>query len=134
VSAVAAQVLAWAVGLWLALVPVYRGVSVTATAPGETAIESTPVTASLIEVNGLWVLLLLAIPVVLTGLALVSILLTAPGQARRKLSLLALAVLLVGFGVVGSFSIGLFYLPSALALVVSAAVAFRGRASGNAGP
>ena len=134
VAAFAAHVLAWAVGLWLALGPVYRGVSVTAVAPGEAPGEATRFTATLIQVNGSWVILLLAAPVVLTALTLVSVLLTDAGQARRRVFLWASAILLSGFGVLGSFSIGLFYLPAALALIVSAVLGSRGNAAETARP
>jgi len=94
----------------------------------------TRVTATLIQVSGLWVLLLLALPVVLSALALVSILLSDPGHARGKVTLWASALLLLAFCVVGSFSIGIFYLPAGLALVVSALFDSRGRAAESAGP
>ena len=132
ISAVAAHALAWAVGLLFALGPIYQGVSVTTMTSGDIASESTRVTATLIEVNGLRALLLLAVPILLTALALSSVLLTDAGQARRKVSLWVPAVMLLGFCAVGIFSIGLFYLPAALALVISAVLGSRGRAAESA--
>jgi hypothetical protein len=80
--------------------------------------------ASFIEVNGLEGLPLLLVPVILTGLGFWAILLTSQGQARSKLplgiTLWVGAVLLLGFCLVGIASIGIFYLPAALALLVSA--------------
>lgn len=120
ISAWTAHALAWGVGLWMALGPVYQGVSVTPTGPGESAGEDTRVTASLVETNGLWVLWLLLAPVLLTGLALLAIRFTDPGQARRKVILWASALILLAFCAVGIFSIGIFYLPAALALLCAA--------------
>ena len=70
---------------------------------------------------------LLLIPVALTALALVAVLVSESRQGTRKVALwgLALAVLLLGFCVVGIFSIGLFYVPAAIALVVSAVKSLR---------
>ena len=112
-----AHVLAWVVGLGFVLGPVYQGVSVT---PGSTVSETTRVTATLIEVNGIRVLLLLMTPVALTALALLTTLWTEVGRARRKVFLWVSAFLFLGFCAVGIFSIGLFYLPVALVLMASA--------------
>ncbi len=83
ISTWVAHALAWVVALWLAVGPVYQGVSVTPVTPGDVARESTRVTASLIEVNGWRVLPLLLAPVVLTSIPLSAVLLTDAGQARR---------------------------------------------------
>ena len=94
--------------------------------PGGDASGSTQVTKTLIEVNGLSVVLpLLLTPVVLTGLALLAALLTGLGLANRKVLLWVSSVLLLGFCVVTIFSVGLFYLPAALALIVSAILGSR---------
>ncbi len=119
ISAWAAHALAWAAGLWFVFAPVYRGVSVTSSMPGEPAGEVTRHTATLVEVNGLYVLWLLLIPVLLTGLALLAIRFTDAGQARRKALLWVSALTLLAVCVVGILSIGLFYLPAALALLVA---------------
>ncbi len=109
-------------GLWMALGPVYRGVSVTATPAGETAINdaTTRHTATLVEANGFWVIWLLAVPILLSGMALLTIRFTDVGQARRKALLWLPALVLMAFCVVGIFSIGVFYLPAALALLCAA--------------
>lgn len=88
--------------------------------PGEPAREVTRHTATLVEVNGLWVLWLLLIPVLLSGLALLSIRFTHAGQARRRAFLWLAALALLALCVVGILSIGMFYLPTALALLVAA--------------
>ena len=70
VSACAAHLLTWCAGLWFAFGPVYQGVSVTATVPGGVASNATQHTATLVEQNGLWVIWLLMLPVLITGLVL----------------------------------------------------------------
>ena len=115
-----AHALAWVVGFWLTFGPVYPGESVTAIIPGEGGGESTRTTATFIEVNGLSVLPILLAPVALTGVALLAVLVTHSGQVRRKALLWVSAVLLLGFSGLASFSMGLLYLPAALALVFSA--------------
>ena len=100
----------WVVGLWLAVGPVYQGQSTTAATTPGVAGESTHYTSTLIEVDGLRVLPLLLIPVALTALALVAVLVSESRQGTRKVALWGLAVLLLGFCVVGIFSIGLFSL------------------------
>ena len=62
---------AWVAFLWLVFWPfAYRGVSIQASPPGSDAAPVvTELSASLIETNGLWVVLPLLVPVVLTGLA-----------------------------------------------------------------
>ena len=99
---------------------VYQGVSVTPSMPGEPAGETTRHTRTLVEANGLWVLWLLLIPVLLSGVALLAIVFIGTGQARRRVLLWTPALALLVFCAVGIFSIGLFYLPAALALLVSA--------------
>lgn len=111
--------MAWGVGLWMVFVPVYQGVSVTASMPGGPAGETTKHTRTLVEVNGLWVLTLLLVPILLSGVALLAIVLTDAGQARRRALLWTPTLALLVFCVVGVFSIGLFYVPVALALLVA---------------
>ena len=115
-----AHALTWVVALFLVFGPVYQGVSMTAVTPGGGVSESTRFTATLIGVNGLRVLPILLVPVALTGLALLAVLRTDAGQVRQKVLVWVPAVLLLAFCILGSFSIGIFYLPSGLALVLSA--------------
>lgn len=119
ISTGTAHVLAWVVVLWLVFGPVYQGASVTAVAPGATPSEPSRTTSTLIEVNGWRVLPILLMPAALTGLALLTVLRTRAGQVRRQVLVWVQAVLLLVFCALGSFSIGVFYLPSALALVFS---------------
>ena len=120
ISAVVAHVLTWVVGLWLVVGPVYQGVSETAVIPGGVASESTSFTATLIEVNGLIVLPWLMVPVALTTLALLAALIRGVGLTKRRVLLWVSSVLLLGFCAVAIASIGLLYLPAAVALIVSA--------------
>ena len=108
-SALAAHVLAWAGGVFLAFVfvPLYGS--------GET----------LVEVNGRGAIRLLLVPVVLTGIALAASLLTHRkqsnrSQATRTMLLWSSAIVLLGLCFVAIFSVGVFYLPAALALFVAA--------------
>lgn len=118
VSAAGAAVgLAVAATLWLALWPcAYSGVSTTPTVPGE---GGAPVElrtcASLIQVNGAWVLALLFVPVVIGGAGYL-----AARMQRRGLVWGAMGLLLA-FCLVGAFSIGIYYMPSVAALAVAAA-------------
>ena len=127
VSAGIAHVLALVVVIGLVFGPVYQGGSVTPAAPGAPANVPTKTTATFIEVNGWSVLPILLVPAALTGLALVTILKTNAGQTTRRVLVWVPAVLLLGFCILGSFSIGIFYLPSALALVVSSILVSRSR-------
>ena len=116
----AAHALAWVAGLWFVFGPVYQGVSVMATLPGEPAGETARHTVTLLEANGLWVLWLLLVPILLSGVALLVIVFTRNGQARHSTLLWTPTLALLVFCVVGILSIGLFYVPAALALLVAA--------------
>ena len=122
ISAWVAHALAWAAGLWFVFAPVYQGVSVTPTSPGEPAGDVTRYTRTLVEVNGLWVLWLLLVPILLSGLALLVIRFTDAGQASRRAFPWLTALALLALCLAGILSIGLFYLPIALALLVAAVV------------
>ncbi len=125
VSTAIAHALAWAAAIWLAVGPAYQGESVAAVTLGGTAIEPIRTTATLIEVNGLSVLPLLIAPVLLTALALLAALVMRAESVGRGVLVLVLAVLLLGFSAVGIASIGLLFLPAAIALVVSGLVGLR---------
>ena len=99
VSAWAVHGLAWIAGIFLAFGPVYSGSS-----------------SSLVEKNGLWVLWLLLVPVLLTGIVLRAV---WQNNARNAL-LWGVALVLLGLCVLAGYSIGVFYLPAALALVFTA--------------
>ena len=67
---------------------------------------------------------MLLVPVILTGIALLAIQLTNKSQASRVVLLWGPVVLLLGFCFVAILSIGLFYLPAALVLLVAALTDF----------
>ena len=124
----AAHVMAWGAFLWLAFWPhAYQGVSATpvqvdelGNPVGVSESEVVRYSASLVEVNGVWVLIPLFIPVILTGLALIALLTWRGRSAGIALILWVLAVFLLAFCLLGSLSFGMLYTPSALALLVAA--------------
>ena len=128
VSAWVAHAFAWAAGVWWAFWPTYEGASVTATLPGEPGGEVIRSSATAIEVNGLHVILLLLVPILLTAITLLGLRLQQ--TTMRKILLWSPAVVLLGFCFVAIASIGMFYLPTALALLV-AAIADLGGQEGN---
>ena len=128
-AALCSHVLAWIAFVVLVFVPVYQGVSITATSATATSGEIIPnpptqSTATLIEVNGWSVLPIVLAPVAISGAGLLAVMLAVPGSVLRRAPLGISALLLLGFCIAGSFSIGMFYLPAALAMAVSGAVSF----------
>ena len=117
------HVLAWGALLWLVFYPgFYQGVGETIVAPGTAPRVETSVSASLIAVNGWSVLRVLVAPLVLSGVGLLSIWLSEPTRGAKALQWFS-ALLLFGFCVLGSFSIGVFYVPAAVALLTAAVLA-----------
>jgi len=108
--------LAVAAGAWLALDPgFYRGAS---TAVSSSGVQTTVATgASLIEENGGRVVGLLCVPVALAALGLYS------AVRQRRVLLWASGLVLIGCVVVSGFTIGMFYVPAALALLVASGLA-----------
>jgi hypothetical protein len=109
-----AAVLALAAGAVVAFAPLAREESQTATSSGST-VETR--TYPLSEDLGLAIVLVVAIPVVITLLPLL-----VRGRAYPAVSWLAAGSLLV-LCVLALFSVGVLYLPAALTLVVAAAMA-----------
>ena len=117
-AAAIAHILAWAATIFFLFWPIYSGVSVSA---GESGISSVS-GKTLIEVNGLWAALLLVIPVALTAITLIA---TLPNTAHPRIMLTlrwASFALLLALCVVGALSIGVFYLPAAIAALIAAIV------------
>ena len=98
-----------AVALLLVL-PLYSGVSERQSAGGP-AVRSSH-TATLVGVNGLGVLFILAIPI----LAAVSAVLPWPAPYRRALDILG-AILVTLLSILGAFTIGMFFMPTAASLL-----------------
>ena len=107
-AAVIAHILAWAATLFFLFGPAYSGNS------GDTA--------TLVEINGLWAGLLLVTPVALTAITLIA---TLPNPPRPRIMLTlrwASFALMLAFCAVSILSIGIFYLPAAIATLVVAIV------------
>ena len=128
IAASVAHALAWAAWLWIAFWPhSYQGVSATpvqvdelGNVIGTAEQEVVRHSASFVEVNGIWPVLALFIPVVLTGLALIALLNWEGRSPSRVLTIVGLAFVLLAFCVLGYLSFGVMYLPASLALIVSA--------------
>ncbi|MFC8597202.1 MULTISPECIES: hypothetical protein [unclassified Isoptericola] len=111
-----------------AVLPVYAGTTTESTTSGSVTgavtTTTTDATATLAQVNGPGVLVVLAVPVLVAALPLL---------ARRASAFRALrvttAVLLPVLTLVGAMSVGVFFAPAALAAVVAAALPGRSAAS-----
>ena len=102
--------------LFLALWPnYYRGEEVS---PEGGVVART--SASLIEENGLDVLAVLLLPV---GFCLWAFVVSLLGSRPTKAVLWVMAVLLLGFSLFTSLTVGAFYFPAALALILAASLA-----------
>ena len=136
---------AWVAFLFLVFWPSsYTGRSVTAVAVNNgdlpsraalTAVEPGVTTetfsASIVEVNGLRVVPILAIPVALTAVAAMAAIMLRT-RPRFGMSLMwSSTILAVMFSILGSFSVGLFYFPAALAMILAATI---GSVDGIRGP
>lgn len=118
-SATLALVVAVAAFLWLVFWPYsYRGEVVTELQPGGTQQRSTEY-ASMLQMNGRGVLIPLSVPVALAGIGSWSA--GVPPQRRWGRWLLWAAIILSwGFCFLAIFSVGLYYMPSAVLLTVAA--------------
>jgi hypothetical protein len=113
ISATASLLLALAAGVGLVLWPcAYQGVEAQL-APGG-AVEARQLCATLIEVDGVDVLGVLALPVLLAGVGLVAV------RAGRRRLLATVTVALVAFCLLALASVGLPYIPAAVALIIAA--------------
>ena len=122
------HLLAWAAGLGLVFAPTYRGGTTTPVQVdpttgqviGPNTVEMTSQAATLIEVNGASAALPLMVPIALTGLAILAVRFTSVDRFLRKVLQGCLAALLLVGCLLAMFSIGIFYLPAALALLAAA--------------
>jgi hypothetical protein len=143
ISSAVAHGLAWAAFLWLAFWPsFYTGTTATPTLtpfnpngtggeaapfptpinPDSTGGEAVRVSASIIEGNGLGVLVPMLVPVALTAIGLLNALTRDRRNTISKFLMWASAVLLIVFCGMAMFTIGMFYLPAAVALLVAAVI------------
>ena len=100
--------------LALIVVPVYTGFAERVAENGG-HVGTSAASGTLMETNGPWALLPVVLPFAITAMPLT----VRASRHRRSITRVA-AVLLTVFVVQGSFSIGLLYLPSAVALWVAA--------------
>jgi hypothetical protein len=105
------------------VVPVYTTSTQSASVAGAGVATSTETVsaATIVQVNGLYVVMLLCIP--LGAAALVSLLLRYAEHRDAVIGAFLVAVLFAAFCVVGLMSVGLFMLPAAIALLVACATA-----------
>ena len=118
IAAWAAHLLSWAASFWLMLGPAYQGVSITTEG-------TTRVSATFLEMNGLHVIWVPIVPVLLSGIMLMVLLRTFPGQTGRRLLVWTISVVFLGFCALGFLSFGLLYLPAALILIIAAVIDLR---------
>jgi uncharacterized membrane protein len=105
-----------------AIVPVYSGE--TSTSAGEVSRSS----ATLLAENGSWVLWLMAVPALLGLIAWIGLHRKCSGRGRRDATLAWFPIsVLLAFSIIGGFSVGIFVLPAAVALVVAGALTPDGR-------
>jgi hypothetical protein len=107
----------WAGGLGVAALtlPAYTGSSSTADASG--GLETTSTTATLVEVNGTWGLVVACLP--LAVCLVVGALLLGPGGRATQLAAAALVALLGALTVLSLLSIGIFIAPVTVGLAVA---------------
>ena len=115
-SAVASHGWTWAMIVFFIFAPVYSGYDATS---GEEP------RATLISVNGLSVLPVLLVPCVISGFGLTAVLASELGRWPRRALLWTSTLLLLLFCLVGMLSIGFFYIPAFLAMLVASIADFR---------
>lgn len=117
-AAIIAHIFAWAATLFFLFWPIYGGVSVS---PGESGMSRVS-GKTLLEVNGTWAAFLIILPIIFTAIGLIA---SLPGTTSPRLMLTlrwAAFALMLLFCVVGIYSLGIFYLPAALAVLVAAVI------------
>lgn len=106
--------IAWTIlaALFLMFAPIYSGQS-TMAGPDGVMVQSMDPRQSLLEMNGPRALLAIAFPL----LFVLAPLLASDPTLRRQIGIFG-TILMFGFVIIGGFSIGLFYLPAAIAMLV----------------
>jgi hypothetical protein len=100
--------LAVAAAIFLLVWPVYSGLN-----------NQQPFRATLLEVNGAWAVLPVMFPVLIAFL---------PVLFHRQAVRIAAAILMGGFSLIALMSIGIFYLPAAITIVVAACIVDKAKA------
>jgi hypothetical protein len=101
--------LALAASCLLLVMPTYNGETRSVDAQGHVTVTRTQ--ATLLQVNGRSALISLGVPVLI---ALIPVLI------QKRSVRIGAAILLCVFAIIGGFSIGLFYVPSGLTMIVAA--------------
>ena len=111
----------WATGLVVAALalPAYTGSSSTVDASGEEHTTST--TATFVEANGTWGLVVASLP--LAACLVVAVLLLGPGGQATRVAAVVVVALLGALTVLGLLSIGVFIAPVTAALGLAVIVA-----------
>ena len=99
--------------------PMYQHMETTLTAGGQQ--ETTQTTATLLEVNGRQVVVQFVVVALVSGIPFFVILKRSTSQ--RLLTWIS-ALLLLAYSIAGSFTIGLFFMPGALLLLITALITF----------
>jgi hypothetical protein len=101
-------VLAQAAAIYFCVAPVYSGLRVSSEIG-----NPQPTRATLFEVNGAWAIVPVMFPVFVAVMPLL---------IRRQAPRIIAAIVLLAFSFVAGFTIGLFYLPSAIFMLLAACV------------
>lgn len=113
--------LAWVAFVWLAFWPYsYYGTETTPVGPDGSGGEVVSYSASIIDVNGLGIVIPLLVPVALTAAGFLIVLLVRGRPVKFMVLLWLMAVLMLAFCLLALLSIGVFYVPGALVLLVAA--------------
>ena len=115
ISAMIAHLLTWIPLAFFLFWPTYRGTQIT---QGDTVQTS----ATLVEMNGPWVVLLLLTPISLSCMATVGVIMTRFPRRRHLIMMWAGTPLLLSFCLIGLALIGLVYLSSSLVLVLAVGI------------
>ena len=115
IFAMIGHMLAWVALLFSLFYPLYQGTEITS----EGTVQKT---ATLVGMNGLWVIWLLLIPIFLSFVASAGVIVTRLPWRHRLVMMWAGVSLLLLFCLIGLASIGLVYLPSLLVLVLAVGI------------
>jgi hypothetical protein len=111
-----ALLLSAAATIYLLSAPLYRGFTTQHTESGSVTIETTK---TLVEANGWWVAYLLAGMTLASGIPLLAALALPSSQ---RLVTWVFGLILMAFSILGSLTVGLAYMPSAILLLTAAIV------------
>jgi hypothetical protein len=100
--------------IYLLNAPLYQHVETVLTESGEKTIQDT---ATLVEVNGSWVVYQLCAVTLVSG---VPFFVALRRSALQRIVTWVSALLLMAYSIAGSFSIGLAFMPSAILLLIAA--------------